>query len=188
MSPKRSKIYTGRGDKGKTYLIFGEEVDKDNPRVKAYGSLDELNACLGVANSFLKEPRTQRIVEQIQNELFNIGAELASPKRLRKNEKGFFELGSDRVKDLEKNIDQYDSRLPSLRHFILPGGTNTASFLHLARTVSRRAEREIVTLTKTAKVNPNILVYINRLSDFLFVLARYMNKRGGRKETPWKKD
>lgn len=188
MTIKRVKIYTGKGDKGKTYLIFGEQVDKDDPRVKAYGSLDELNACLGVAGSFIKEPKTQRIIEQIQNELFNIGAELASPKKLRRNEKSFFELSNERVTDLEKKIDQYDTRLPSLRNFILPGGTNVASFLHLARTVSRRAEREIVTLNRNISVNPSILVYINRLSDLLFVLARYMNKRSGRKEAPWQKD
>ncbi|OGY26928.1 MAG: ATP:cob(I)alamin adenosyltransferase [Candidatus Woykebacteria bacterium RBG_19FT_COMBO_43_10] len=180
-------IYTRRGDTGETSLIFGTKVSKDHPRIKAAGSIDELNATLGTATSFIKEPRIVKILESIQNELFNIGAEIASQQKLMKNTKGFYQLDRLKIDDLELKIDQYDSKLPPLRTFILPSGTNAAALLHLARTVCRRAEREIVTLSKNGQVNPNILAYLNRLSDLLFVLARYINRRSGRKEIPWQK-
>ena len=184
----RVKIYTKKGDKGETSLIFGTRVSKDHLRVKAYGSVDELNGALGVAVSFIKEPRTVRILENIQNELFNIGAELASQRKLKKHTKVFYQLGKSKIDDLERKIDQYDNKLPLLRTFILPSGTNAATLLHLARTICRRGEREVVTLGKNDSVNPNILAYLNRLYDLLFVLARFLNKRSGRKETPWQKD
>ena len=185
---KRVKIYTKRGDSGETSLIFGTKVSKDHPRIKACGSIDELNATFGTAISFNKEPRIVKILESIQNELFNIGAEIASQQKLRKNTKEYYQLNKSKIDGLEIKIDQYDDKLPPLKTFILPSGTNAAALLHLARTVCRRAEREVVTLSKNEQVNPNILAYLNRLSDLLFVLARYTNRRSGRKEIPWQKD
>ena len=185
---KKIKIYTKRGDKGKTSSIFGGWVSKDHPRINAYGTIDELNASLGMAASFTKDKQILKILKHIQNELFNIGAELASYGKLKKKTGQYYKLEQSKIGSLEKFIDQYDERLPNLQTFIIPAGTNAASCLHLARTISRRSEREVVSLTKKEKVNPNILAYLNRLSDLLFVLARALNKKAGRKETLWKKD
>jgi len=185
---QKSKIYTKRGDKGKTSSIFGGRVSKDHPRINAYGTIDELNASLGVAASFIKDRQILKILHNIQNELFNIGAELASQGKLKKKTGAYYKLSESKISNLEQIIDQYDEKLPPLKTFILPSGTNAASCLHLARTISRRSERALSTLTKREKINPNILAYLNRLSDLLFVLARTMNKKTRRKETIWKKD
>jgi cob(I)alamin adenosyltransferase len=185
---KRVKIYTKKGDKGKTTLVFGENVAKDHPRVKAYGTIDELNASLGVATSFVKNRQVKQILQDIQNELFNIGAELASSGKLKKKTSEYYQLNKSKTADLEELIDCYDEQLPSLKTFILASGINVATSLQLTRTICRRAEREVVTLSKKEKVNPNILAYLNRLSDLLFVLARFLNKKSGGKETRWKKD
>lgn len=192
---QKIKIYTRTGDHGETSLIFGTRVKKYHPRVVAYGTIDELNATLGFAGSFIKGKIIKNLLQNIQNELFNIGAELASPKKLKKTlpagrqgTRGFYQLGQLKVQELENIIDQYDKRLPALHTFILPSGTTAAAVLHLARTVSRRAEREVVTLARKEKINPNILSYLNRLSDLLFVLSRSLNKKSHKKEMPWKKD
>jgi len=187
---RKAKIYTRAGDRGETSLISGKRIRKDHPRVAAYGTVDELNAALGTAVSFIRERKIVQLLQGIQNELFNIGAELASPRKLKKagQERGFYQLNQSKVKDLESLADQYDATLPQLKTFILPSGTSGASFLHLTRTVCRRAEREVVALAKKDKINPNIIAYLNRLSDLLFVLARYLNKKAGRKEVFWKKD
>ncbi|MCH7541687.1 cob(I)yrinic acid a,c-diamide adenosyltransferase, partial [Patescibacteria group bacterium] len=177
------KIYTKKGDKGETSLIFGTRVSKDHPRVRAYGTVDELNASIGVAVSFMKEPRIIKILENVQNELFNIGAELASQRKLRKNTKGYYLLDKSKIDNLEIKIDQYDAKLPQLKTFILPSGTNPSTLLHFARTVCRRVERETVALARKERLNPNILAYLNRLSDLLFVFTRYLNKKAGTKET-----
>lgn len=185
---KKSKIYTRTGDSGQTSLIGGRRVSKDNQRVVAYGSLDELNAALGLAESFIKKKEETKILQQIQNDLFKIGAELANPQKLGKATGKVFTLNKSKVMYLEKIIDQYDSKLKPLSNFILPGGTSAASALHLARGVSRRAERAVVRLSRKEAVSPNVSSYLNRLSDLLFILARFINKGGKAKELLWKKD
>jgi len=184
---EKVRIYTRKGDRGKTSSIFGGRVCKDHPRIGAYGAIDELNASLGVATSFIKDQQISDILQNIQNELFNIGAELASGSKLKKKTGGYYKLDQFKIICLEKIIDQYDKNLPALHTFILPSGSNAASFLHLARTISRRTERALTTLAKREGVNPNILAYLNRLSDLLFVLARTLNKGVRRKEALWKK-
>ena len=184
---KKVRIYTKTGDKGQTSLFGGKRISKDNLRIEAIGTIDELNSALGASASFIKDKKILSLIQKIQNDLFNIGAELANPQEISSNTKLLIRLGKEEVYVLESIIDQYDSILPSLKSFILPGGTNSAALLHLSRSVSRRAERRIISISKVAKVNPNILSYTNRLSDLLFVLARYLNNKSKVKEVPWKK-
>ena len=184
------KIYTRAGDRGDTGLFGGSRVSKADLRVEAYGSLDELNAAVGLALSALQTD-AQTVIELligIQSDLFNLGAELATPpertgtpltKRLRAT-------SSEQVDALERVIDAYESLLPELQSFILPGGSPAASALHLARTIARRAERHVVSLSLQEPVNPEILRYLNRLSDLLFVLARVANQLSGVDERKWK--
>jgi len=183
MGNPKVKIYTRAGDRGETTLISGKRIPKDHPRTSTYGTVDELNSSLGVAVSFIQDKKTSKILQNIQNELFNIGAELADPGKLKK-----IQLENYKTTALESTIDKYDAALPRLDTFIAPGGVKEAAFLHQARTVCRRAEREVVALAKKGKTNPNIIAYLNRLSDLLFVLARYSNKKARRKEVSWKKD
>lgn len=188
--PGKSNLYTGTGDRGQTGLFGGRRVPKDHPRVNAYGTIDELNATLGVAASQTKNRTLNRHLQSIQNELFNIGAELASdqPVRRKARSSSTFELDDASVRRLEELTDDYDSRVPALRTFILPGGSQTAAALHFARTVARRAEREVVTLAAKEQINRTILVYLNRLCDLLFAMARYTNKADRRAEIAWEKD
>jgi cob(I)alamin adenosyltransferase len=187
---QKSRLYTGTGDQGQTGLFGGRRVPKDHPRVIAYGSIDELNASLGVACSFITNKGLVATLQSIQNELFNIGAELASDQPVRQRAKSdtTFRLDEAKVRELERLIDEYDSKVPPLTTFILPGGSQAASLLHFARTVARRAERELVTLAKAEDVNPAISTYMNRLCDLLFALARYANKAGRKRELTWQKD
>ncbi len=177
---RKSPIYTRAGDRGETSLFGGERVPKDHPRVAAYGALDELNSCLGVAMAFLRQRRVATVLREVQADLFQLGAELASPGSDR------FRLPAERVEGLERLIDAYDARLEPLKSFVLPGGAPAAALLHLARTLCRRAEREVVALSRREEVAPHVLAYLNRLSDLLFVLARYVNKAEGRREIPWR--
>lgn len=186
-STEKSKIYTRTGDRGETSLIGGQRVKKDALRVEAYGTIDELNAAIGASASFINNRDLASLLQLIQNELFNIGAELSSLKKLKKDDK-LYELNKEKITVLEEAIDLYDSKLPPLRNFILPGGSKTGSLLHLARTICRRAERRLVALARKEALNENIVVYINRLSDLLFVLARFLNKREGMEEIPWGKN
>ena len=188
--PPKSKLYTRTGDQGETGLFGGRRVPKDHPRVVAYGTIDELNATLGVAISFIRQRTLVATLHSIQHELFNIGAELASdqPVRRGKGQAAVIRLDPSRAQWLESLIDEYDTRVPPLRTFVLPSGATAASLLHLARTVCRRAERAVVTLARTETVSPTILVYLNRLCDLLFVLARYLNKAARRRELLWRKD
>ncbi|MCB9217871.1 MAG: cob(I)yrinic acid a,c-diamide adenosyltransferase [Ignavibacteriales bacterium] len=178
------KIYTKTGDDGNTSLFGGERVKKNNLRIEAYGSIDELNASLGlvIANKASKE--TSEILEFLQNTLFRIGAELATPENVKSN--AIIEISSEEIEKLEKLIDKFDSNLPELKHFILPGGSISSSFLHFSRTICRRAERKIVELIEIEKINNNILIFINRLSDLLFILARYENFVSSTPEKEWK--
>lgn len=189
--PPKSKIYTRGGDRGKTALFGGRRVSKDHQRVAAYGTIDELNSVLGVAISSIRQRRLAATLEGIQYELFNIGAELASDQPVRRGRTSaertgaMFHFETEPTERLESLIDEYDARVPALKTFVLPGGSTAASLLHQARTVCRRAERELVTLARKERVNPAILAYVNRLCDLLFVLARYMNKAARRREVLW---
>ena len=179
------KIYTKTGDKGETGLFDGTRVPKDAIRVDAYGAVDELNATLGCVVASLEDGQIADVVQQIQRDLFAVGARLADPRLTRegKSERDRFEPA--RVAQLEEIIDRFEAELPPLRRFILPGGSRAGAWLHLARTVCRRAERRIVTLARETEISPIVLTYMNRLSDLLFVLARAANRRAGAEEVEW---
>ncbi len=176
------KIYTKKGDKGTTSLFGGQTVEKNSSRISAYGTVDELNSVIGVALSFPHSERTNELLREIQHQLFVLGADLATPfsKKVRIDR-----ISDSEVEYLEKNIDALEVGLPPLKSFILPGGTQSASNLHFARTVCRRAERITVSCADEEYVAPEAIKYLNRLSDFLFVLARYENHASGTEETPW---
>jgi cob(I)alamin adenosyltransferase len=177
------KIYTKTGDDGATSLFAGGRVRKDHPRVEAYGTVDELNALLGLVRAHDLPAPAPDWLEGIQNDLFVIGADLATPLDAKVD--WLARLDDSAAQRLESHIDRLDEDLPLLRHFILPGGTPAAAHLHVARTVCRRAERIGVTLSEAEKINPNVLIYLNRLSDFLFTLARWVNLKMGENETKW---
>ncbi len=182
------KIYTRTGDGGETGLFGGERVPKSHPRVEAYGQVDELNAAIGMALSL--EPRSygRDLLETVQRDLFTIGAELAAPdpKKLDKTLRGRSLIGDDEIRALERAIDQHEATLPPLKQFILPGGVPKAAALHLARTVCRRAERAVVLLKGEGHLSsPAVQVYLNRLSDLLFVLARAANAAADVSDVPW---
>lgn len=171
---KLDKIYTRGGDKGSTSLGDGSRVDKSSTRIKAYGEVDEANSSIGIAVAF-SSSKIKNTLLAIQNDLFDVGADLCFPTQ----EKKKLTILSNRVVFLEDEIDKLNKDLSKLESFILPGGTRSSSFLHLSRSLVRRAERSIVELDKGEEVNPNVIKYINRLSDFLFVAARFENKKEG---------
>jgi cob(I)alamin adenosyltransferase len=178
------KIYTKTGDDGTTGLVGGNRVSKSNLRLDAYGTVDELNAYIGLLHSMINDLKIQEFLLQVQNKLFVIGSKLAS------DEKGMAITGSldcsgQDIQVLEKAIDEYDAELPALTQFILPGGSVLVSYCHVARTVCRRAERRVVQLAETTPVEELIVQYLNRLSDYLFVLSRKVAKDQGVKENPW---
>ena len=183
----KTKLYTRKGDLGETALFGGGLVPKDHLRVEAYGSVDELNSALGVAVSFVRQRRVAAALQSIQNELFNIGSELASESGPKAERGRMFVDPEGKVTDLERLIDGYDAKVPPLKTFILPSGSRAGALLHLARGVCRRAERAVVRLSHREDVNPHVLIYLNRLSDLLFVLARYLNKADRKPETAWRK-
>ncbi len=173
------RIYTMTGDDGTTGLIGGKRLSKDAPRVEAYGSVDELNAALGVARSCQLPARADEILAQVQDDLFTMGANLAAPEDIDPADWKIPPITAEHVKRLEKAIDELDSGLRPLQKFILPGGALPAAMLHLARTVARRAERVCVTLSHAEKLESEIIRYLNRVSDLCFVLARVVNKENG---------
>jgi cob(I)alamin adenosyltransferase len=176
------RIYTRAGDEGKTGLVDGTRVSKADPRVAAYGDVDELNAFLGLVRARKPDADLDSLLERLQRDLFALGARLADPRQAPSGP-AKAALGPDDVKRLEDAIDRLEGDLPALRRFILPGGSETGALLHLARTVCRRAERRIVALGDAA--DALAIVYINRLSDLLFVMARTVNRRAGAGETEW---
>ena len=179
-----SRIYTKSGDGGETGLGDGTRVPKDAPRVEAYGQVDELNAVLGLVTAYCPDCPESALLRGIQNDLFDVGADLCVPP-LEGEERGkSLRVTAAQAERLEKAIDRLNENLEPLKSFILPGGTPAAAWLHLARTVCRRAERAVVTLMRTEKVNADVLIYLNRLSDFLFVLARAAND-GGKADVLW---
>ncbi|MTD94865.1 cob(I)yrinic acid a,c-diamide adenosyltransferase [Hyphomicrobium sp. xq] len=177
-----SKIYTRTGDKGTTALGSGERVPKHSLRIDAYGTVDETNASIGMVRLHLgdADPKLDAMLLRIQNDLFDLGADLCVPDRGQKLEYEPLRMVDAQVKRLEQEIDEMNAELKPLRSFVLPGGTPAAAALHMARTISRRAERLMVALAgePNEPVGPAALKYINRLSDFLFVASRYVNDRG----------
>ncbi len=177
-------VYTKFGDKGKTSLYGGKTVSKASLRVNTYGTLDELNSFLGVVSAGLKDKVIQKSIIRIQNDLFEIGATLAS---LSKNKERKFNLYlEERVMEFEKEIDSLTKKLPNLENFILPSGSKAGASLHYARTLARRSERRVVELSEKERINSQILVYLNRLSDLLFMYARQINKKDKKKEILWR--
>lgn len=179
----RMSIYTRQGDKGKTSLYGGKSVSKASIRVEAYGTVDELNSLIGVVEVRVKGSFEKELLK-IQNDLLEIGALLANPNS--KDTSIRFHL-SKRAKEFENLIDKIEKNLPELENFILPGGGEKGSLLHLARSVSRRAERSVVRLSEEEKVDDEVIVYLNRLSDLFFDMARKVNKDSKKKEIIWKK-
>ncbi|MDP2301221.1 MAG: cob(I)yrinic acid a,c-diamide adenosyltransferase [Ignavibacteria bacterium] len=181
------KIYTKTGDSGETGLFGGARVSKDDLRIEAYGTTDELNAVLGVAGTEITSEELKQLIKKIQNVLFVLGSDLATP--LDKNTKSFQlpRISADDYLFIENQIDFFESKLEELKNFILPGGTKGAAILHLARTICRRAERRIVSLQKVEDINPNIIIFVNRLSDLLFVLSRYENLITNQPDIKWEK-
>jgi len=180
------KIYTRTGDLGETGLFAGPRVGKDMPRIEVCGAVDELNAVLAVVRAEPLEAATDGLLQRIQNELFALGAEVATPDPTRQ---GVQWIGPEQVKALEAEIDRCEEGLPPLEHFVLPGGTRAACNLHLARTVCRRAERRLVTLIRRSEepISLSLMAYLNRLGDLLFVLARCENARSGREDVVWRR-
>lgn len=179
------KIYTRTGDEGETGLVDGSRVGKDSVRVSAYGDVDELNALIGVVLAHSSDAKLGELLRGIQRDLFALGAQLADPKDRVAARKAKVRVLPEHVAVLEKAIDERASELPPLTAFILPGGSPLGAFLHLARTVCRRAERNVVALSRQQNVDPVLIVYLNRLSDLLFVLARHENHRLGQHEDRW---
>ncbi len=177
-----TRIYTGGGDRGETSLGDGSRVSKLDCRIAAFGTVDEVNAQLGLVLAGDVPDAFRAVLERVQNELFDVGADLSVPwgvaDRLR--------VDRAAVERLEADCDAFNADLPELRSFVLPGGTEAAARLHVARTVCRRAEREVLEAAEEVEVNPLVLVYLNRLSDLLFILARAANAEAGRGEPLWK--
>ena len=177
------KIYTKTGDDGTTGLIGNIRIKKSNPRIAAYGAVDELNASLGIILSFKLGKDIHTLLTKIQNDLFVVGADLANSNLKNITNR----VTSEMVSFLEKEIDKLEGKLPQITFFILPGGDLIASHVHLARAICRRAETDIVKLSESEKINNESLIYINRLSDLLFVIARTINKRKKISDVAWKK-
>ena len=183
-----NKIYTRTGDDGTTALGTGQRIRKDSPRVAAYGTIDETNAAIGMARIYIAEshPELDAMLARIQNDLFDLGAELSVPATSGEQKSSRLEITAAQVKRLENEIDKLNAELQPLRSFVLPGGSPGAAALHMARTICRRAEREMVALAADPNetVSPTALQYVNRLSDLLFVASRYVNDRG-RSDVLW---
>jgi len=177
------KIYTKTGDSGDTGLWGGQRVSKDAARIQSYGTVDECNAVLGLARATLSVPQLDTLLAEVQNQLFVVGSDLASDL----NVKQVPRIAAADVAYLETQIDTLETELPPLTQFILPGGSQGAAYLHLARTICRRAERWVVTLQQSEAINSLVLIYLNRLSDLLFVAARFANHSSGQADVPWQK-
>ena len=188
-----TRVYTRTGDKGNTALVGGKRVPKDSPRIEAYGTIDELNSIIGLARAFNAEKLSQgeahcyidEVLAKIQDELFDLGSELATPEDA--VYAGMYRVGAAEVKRLEETIDHCQKDLAPLQSFILPGGGKIGAFLHQCRTVCRRAEREILRLSRAEDLSEWPLKYVNRLSDLFFVLARWISKQLGEQEYLWQR-
>ncbi len=188
-----TRVYTRTGDRGDTALVGGQRVPKDSPRIEAYGTLDELNSIVGIARTFNAERLTDGehhrwlddVLRRVQNELFDLGSELATPPGV--EYEGMFRVGEAQVTALEKLMDHCQKDLEPLRSFTLPGGGRVNAFLHQARTVCRRAERQLLRLSREEPIGEWPLKYVNRLSDLFFVLSRWIAKHAGEKEYLWER-
>ena len=192
-----TRVYTRTGDRGETALVGGRRVPKDSPRIAAYGTIDELNAAVGLARVFNAERMTGRgagrerhrwldeVLKKIQNQLFDLGSELATPPDAAYE--GMFRMGEGEVTELEKLMDHCQKDLAPLKSFTLPGGGRIQGFLHQARTVCRRAEREVLALSRVEEIGEGPLRYVNRLSDLFFVLGRWVGKHMGEPEYLWER-
>ena len=180
------KIYTKTGDYGTTSLVGGQRVMKNEARLNAYGTIDELNSFLGLLRAKSKQNEINEIILHIQNTLFTVGAILATDKSST-NLPFSTEIETKEIEFLEKNIDEIEKNLPKLTNFVIYGSDEMSAICHICRAISRRAEREIITVNQTVSIDDNILKYINRLSDFLFVLARHHTKIGETEDFLWKK-
>ncbi len=188
-----TRVYTRTGDKGTTALVGGKRVPKDSPRIAAYGTIDELNSILGLARVFNEERLAEgekhrwldEVFRRLQNQLFDLGSELATP--LEAVYEGMFRVGAAEVKELEALMDRCQKDLEPLKSFVLPGGGRISGFLHQCRTVCRRAEREILALSRVEPIGEAPLRYVNRLSDVFFVLSRWVGKHLGEPEYLWER-
>lgn len=188
-----TRVYTRTGDKGETALVGGKRVPKDSPRIEAYGTIDELNSIVGLARVFNEEKLgngeahrfLDLVLRQVQDELFDLGSELATPPDFMRE--GMYRVGEGEVKKIEQLIDECQKELEPLKSFVLPGGGRIGAYLHQCRTVCRRAEREILRLSRVESVNDELLKYVNRLSDLFFVLSRWVGKHAGEKEYLWQR-
>jgi len=188
-----TRVYTRTGDRGETALVGGKRVPKDASRIEAYGTIDELNAVVGVARVFNEERLAEseghrwldEVLRRLQNQLFDLGSELATPDDAAYE--GMYRVGDAEVREIEALIDRCQTELAPLKSFVLPGGGRIGAFLHQARTVCRRAEREILRLSRVEPVGEWPLKYVNRLSDLLFVLSRWVAKRLGEQEYLWER-
>ena len=186
------KIYTKTGDKGETGLIGGRRVSKSDLRIIAYGSIDELNSNIGLIISVLSKKNRDLFFDlidlliKVQNDLFIIGSDLADPTAILENEAHTPRVAENMASYLEQLIDNFEVELSPIKFFILPGGSVESSVVHISRSVARRAETAVAALSKSQTINPAILIYLNRLSDLLFVVARLVNKRIGVDDIPWR--
>ncbi len=193
MAVRITKVYTRTGDNGETALVGGKRVPKDSARIEAYGTIDELNSIVGLARAFneekLSEGEAHRfldlVLRQIQDELFDLGSELATPPDF--FQEGMYRVGEREVKKIEQLIDECQKSLEPLKSFILPGGGKLGAYLHQCRTVCRRAEREILRLSRVEELSKWPVKYVNRLSDLFFVLSRWISKQTGEEEYLWQR-
>ena len=176
------KIYTKTGDDGTTGLQGGMRISKSNIRITAYGAVDELNAVIGLILSSKFDDELEKLLKSIQNDLFLVGSDLSNPDLSSKQNR----VTSEMVENIEKNIDLLENELPPITNFILPGGHEIASLIHIARTITRRAETQVISLDESGIVNEECKKYLNRLSDLLFVIARIVNKKNGFEDIIWK--
>jgi cob(I)alamin adenosyltransferase len=185
------RVYTKTGDQGETGLVGGKRVAKDSPRIEAYGTVDELNSIVGLTRVFNQEVEADEVrvvdgyLKQIQNELFDLGSELATPPE--SFVEGMPRVGPEQVRRMEEIMDRYQKELQPLKSFVLPGGGRVSSLLHQCRTVCRRTERLVLRFSRSEEVGPWPLIYLNRLSDFFFVLSRWVAQRWGEEEFLWER-
>jgi len=193
MAVRITRVYTRTGDKGETGLVGGKRVPKDSPRIEAYGTIDELNSIVGLARVFNEEKLSEgeayrfldSVLRQIEDQLFDLGSELATPPDFFRE--GMYRVSEREVKKLEQLMDECQKELEPLKSFVLPGGGRIGAYLHQCRTVCRRAEREILRLSRVEELNEWSLKYVNRLSDLFFVLSRWISKQTGEAEYLWQR-
>jgi len=193
MAIRITRVYTRTGDAGETGLVGGKRVAKDSPRIEAYGTIDELNSIVGLARAFNEEKLDEHdahrfldvVLRQIQDELFDLGSELATPADF--YQPGMYRVSGRQIKKIEQLIDECQKSLEPLKSFVLPGGGKIGAYLHQCRTVCRRAEREVLRLSRVEEISEWPLKYVNRLSDLFFVLSRWISKQTGAKEYLWQR-